>query len=165
VSAAEEWTVLVVLSVDRISDENTVTAEYLDSRDGEGATFFCRSEQPILGAGRRRRASTPHQLRSGPCHLSTEVKIRRENRLHLSRGHLPNQRKEIRSAFFTDIEPVSVQSNQVSANTTRRLEFRDQRLAPEIRPARLEIDKFGSHGPHRIGLTSRNGGRFFPDGT
>jgi hypothetical protein len=42
---------------------------------------------------------------------------------------------ERRSAFLTDIEPVSVQSNQVSANTTRRLEFCDQRLATEIRLA------------------------------
>lgn len=49
--ATGEWTVLVVLSVDRIGDESTVTAEYLDSRGGETTTFHCRSEQPVLGAG------------------------------------------------------------------------------------------------------------------
>ncbi|MGY2902939.1 hypothetical protein [Bradyrhizobium sp. URHC0002] len=49
--APDEWTVLVVLSVDRIGDENAVTAEYLDSRDGETTTFACRSELPIFDAG------------------------------------------------------------------------------------------------------------------
>ena len=37
--------------------------------------------------------------------------------------------------FLIDIEPVSVQSNRVSAETIRRLEFGDQRPALEIRPA------------------------------
>lgn len=46
-----EWTVLIVLSVDRIGDENAVTAEYLDSRDGETTVFKCRSELPIFDAG------------------------------------------------------------------------------------------------------------------
>ncbi|MBR1325729.1 hypothetical protein [Bradyrhizobium ottawaense] len=49
--APDEWTVLVVLSVARIGDENTVAAEYLDSRDGETTTFACRSELPIFDAG------------------------------------------------------------------------------------------------------------------
>jgi hypothetical protein len=47
----DEWTVLVVLSLDRRGDENAVTAEYLDSRDGETTRFSCRSEHPILEAG------------------------------------------------------------------------------------------------------------------
>lgn len=42
--APDEWTVLIVLSVDRTGDENAVTAEYLDSRDGETTAFSCRSE-------------------------------------------------------------------------------------------------------------------------
>jgi hypothetical protein len=37
--------------------------------------------------------------------------------------------------FLIDIEPVSVQSNRVSAKIIRRLEFGDQRPALEIRPA------------------------------
>ena len=49
--APDEWTVLVILSVGRIGDENTVAAEYLDSRDGETTTFACRSELPIFDAG------------------------------------------------------------------------------------------------------------------
>ncbi|QIP02976.1 hypothetical protein [Bradyrhizobium symbiodeficiens] len=49
--APNEWTVLVVLTVDRTSDENAVTAEYLDSGDGETTTFACRSEFPIFDAG------------------------------------------------------------------------------------------------------------------
>lgn len=49
--APDEWTVLIVLSVDRIGDENAVSAEYLDSRNGETTTFACRSELPIFDAG------------------------------------------------------------------------------------------------------------------
>ncbi|UWU84913.1 hypothetical protein N2605_00145 [Bradyrhizobium yuanmingense] len=49
--APDEWTVLIVLLVDRIGDENAITAEYLDSRDGETTTFACRSELPIFDAG------------------------------------------------------------------------------------------------------------------
>ncbi|WP_404470351.1 hypothetical protein [Bradyrhizobium ottawaense] len=49
--APDEWTVLIVLSVDRIGDENAVAAEYLDSRDGETTAFGCRSELPIFEAG------------------------------------------------------------------------------------------------------------------
>jgi hypothetical protein len=48
---ADEWTMLVVLTVDRVDEENTVTAEFLDSREGETTTFSCRSELPILEPG------------------------------------------------------------------------------------------------------------------
>jgi hypothetical protein len=48
---ADEWTMLVVLVVDRVDEENTVTAEFLDSREGETTTFACRSEVSILGPG------------------------------------------------------------------------------------------------------------------
>lgn len=48
---ADEWTMLVVLAVDRVDEENTVTAEFLDSREGETTTFACRSEHPILEPG------------------------------------------------------------------------------------------------------------------
>jgi hypothetical protein len=49
--AVDEWTMLVVLAVDREGDDNTVTAEFLDSREGETTTFSCRSELPILEPG------------------------------------------------------------------------------------------------------------------
>ncbi|MEY9748604.1 hypothetical protein ABIF65_007978 [Bradyrhizobium japonicum] len=49
--APDEWTVLIVLSVDRTGNENAVTAEYLDSKDGETTAFCCRSELPIFDAG------------------------------------------------------------------------------------------------------------------
>ena len=42
---------LVVLAVDRAGEDNIVTAEFLDSREGETTTFSCRSELPILEAG------------------------------------------------------------------------------------------------------------------
>jgi hypothetical protein len=48
---ADEWTMLVVLAVDRVDEENTVMAEFLDSREGERTTFACRSEISILGPG------------------------------------------------------------------------------------------------------------------
>jgi len=48
---ADEWTMLVVLAVERVDEENTVTAEFLDSREGESTTFSCRSELPILEPG------------------------------------------------------------------------------------------------------------------
>jgi hypothetical protein len=48
---ADEWTVLVVVSVERNDDENRVTAEFLDSRGVETTTFSCRSELPIFEAG------------------------------------------------------------------------------------------------------------------
>jgi hypothetical protein len=49
--APDEWTVLIVLAVDRISDENAVTVEYLDSSNGETTTFACHSELPIFDVG------------------------------------------------------------------------------------------------------------------
>jgi hypothetical protein len=49
--AGEEWTMLVVLAVERTAEENSVTAEFLDSREGETATFTCRTELPVLEAG------------------------------------------------------------------------------------------------------------------
>lgn len=42
---------LVVLTVERTAEENSVTAEFLDSREGETATFTCRTELPVLEAG------------------------------------------------------------------------------------------------------------------
>jgi hypothetical protein len=42
------------------------------------------------------------------------------------------------TGFFSYIEPVSVQSNRISANTIRRLEFGDQRPAREIGPVATE---------------------------
>lgn len=49
--APDEWAMLVVIAVDRAGDDNTVTAEFLDSREGETTTFSCRSELPVLDAG------------------------------------------------------------------------------------------------------------------
>jgi hypothetical protein len=48
---ADEWSMLVVLVVDRTDDENTVTAEFLDSREGETTKFACQSELPVLEQG------------------------------------------------------------------------------------------------------------------
>ncbi len=48
---ADEWTMLVVLWVTRTGDENAVTAEYLDSREGEKRTFTCRSDALVLEPG------------------------------------------------------------------------------------------------------------------
>ena len=47
----EDWTVLVVLTVERTEQENSVTAEFLDSREAETTTFTCLSELPVLEAG------------------------------------------------------------------------------------------------------------------
>jgi hypothetical protein len=49
--AGDEWTLLVVLEVVRSGDENAITAEYLDSREGETTAFTCRSEAPVLEPG------------------------------------------------------------------------------------------------------------------
>jgi hypothetical protein len=49
--ADDAWTMLVVLDAERTDDENSVTAEFLDSREGESTTFTCRSDIPILEAG------------------------------------------------------------------------------------------------------------------
>jgi hypothetical protein len=49
--AGNAWTMLVVLDVERTDDENSVTAEFLDTREGESTTFTCRSEIPVLEAG------------------------------------------------------------------------------------------------------------------
>ena len=46
-----EWTLLLVVFVDRNSDENTVTAEFLDSQTGETTQFKCRSAEPVLEPG------------------------------------------------------------------------------------------------------------------
>ena len=47
----DEWTMLVVLVVERAVEENAVTAEFLDSREGETTKFGCRSEFPLLEPG------------------------------------------------------------------------------------------------------------------
>jgi len=47
----EEWTLLLVVSVDRNGDENTVEAEFLDSQTGETTRFKCRSAEPVLEPG------------------------------------------------------------------------------------------------------------------
>ncbi|RQH12679.1 hypothetical protein [Bradyrhizobium sp. RP6] len=49
--AGDEWTLLVVIEVVRSGDENVITAEYLDSREGETTAFTCRSEGPVLEPG------------------------------------------------------------------------------------------------------------------
>ena len=46
-----EWTMLLVVSVDREGDENTVTAEFLDSLTGETTQFRCLSAEPVLEPG------------------------------------------------------------------------------------------------------------------
>jgi hypothetical protein len=46
-----EWTLLLVVSVNRDDDENTVTAEFLDSQSGETTQFKCRSDEPVLEPG------------------------------------------------------------------------------------------------------------------
>jgi hypothetical protein len=47
----DEWTMLLVVTVDRDGDENTVTAEFLDSKTGETTQFNCRSDEPVLEPG------------------------------------------------------------------------------------------------------------------
>jgi hypothetical protein len=46
-----EWTLLLVVDVRRDDDENTVTAEFLDSQTGETTQFKCRSTHPVLEPG------------------------------------------------------------------------------------------------------------------
>jgi hypothetical protein len=46
-----EWTLLLVVEVDRDGDENAITAEFLDSRSGETVQFRCRSTEPVLEPG------------------------------------------------------------------------------------------------------------------
>jgi hypothetical protein len=60
------------------------------------------------------------------------------------------------SAVFPDIEPVSVQTNRVSADATRRLKFGDQRLAPGIRHANGKLANFASQRLRRLALTLGN---------
>ncbi|MBX4911687.1 MULTISPECIES: hypothetical protein [Rhizobium] len=47
----EEWTLVVVQSVDRRGDENKVEGEFLDSDTGEQFRFTCRSAKPLFEAG------------------------------------------------------------------------------------------------------------------
>jgi hypothetical protein len=47
----EEWSLLLVVTVERDGDENTVTAEFLDSQSGETTQFKCRSDEPVLEPG------------------------------------------------------------------------------------------------------------------
>lgn len=49
--APDEWVMLVVTEVERAGDDNTVTAEFLDSREGETTKFFCRSAISVLEPG------------------------------------------------------------------------------------------------------------------
>lgn len=47
----EEWSLLLVVTVERDGEENTVTAEFLDSQSGETTQFKCRSDEPVLEPG------------------------------------------------------------------------------------------------------------------
>jgi hypothetical protein len=47
----DEWTMLLVVTVDRVGEENTVIAEFLDSLTGEITLFRCRSAEPVLEPG------------------------------------------------------------------------------------------------------------------
>ncbi len=46
-----EWTLLVVVSLERNGDENTITAEFLNSLSGESTQFKCLSVEPVLEPG------------------------------------------------------------------------------------------------------------------
>ena len=46
-----EWTLLLVITVDRDGNENSVTAEFLDLQSGETTQFKRRSDEPILEPG------------------------------------------------------------------------------------------------------------------
>jgi hypothetical protein len=48
---ANEWALLLVVTVEREGDENTVTAEFVDSLENEATQFKCLSEEPVLDAG------------------------------------------------------------------------------------------------------------------
>jgi hypothetical protein len=47
----EEWSLLLVVDVERDGIENTVTAEFLDSQSGETTQFKCRSDEPVFEPG------------------------------------------------------------------------------------------------------------------
>jgi hypothetical protein len=47
----KEWTLLLVVAVDREGIESTVTAEFLDSQSAETTQFKCRSAEPVLEPG------------------------------------------------------------------------------------------------------------------
>jgi hypothetical protein len=51
VRSGREWTLLVITSVDRRGERNTVKAEYLDSLSHETTAFTCRSSEPIFEVG------------------------------------------------------------------------------------------------------------------
>jgi hypothetical protein len=46
-----EWTLLLVVEVERDGEENAITAEFLDSQSGETVQFRCRSTEPVLESG------------------------------------------------------------------------------------------------------------------
>jgi hypothetical protein len=47
----DEWTMLLVVAVERAGIESTVTAEFLDSLSGETTQFRYRSAEPIFEPG------------------------------------------------------------------------------------------------------------------
>ena len=47
----DEWTMLLVVAVQQIADENTVTAEFLDSPQNETTKFVYRSVEPFVEVG------------------------------------------------------------------------------------------------------------------
>jgi hypothetical protein len=46
-----EWTMLLVVTIERKDDENTVSAEFLDSQANETTQFKCRSAESVLEPG------------------------------------------------------------------------------------------------------------------
>jgi len=49
--AADEWTLLVVLTAHREREENAITAEFLDAHEAETMAFTCRSALPVFEPG------------------------------------------------------------------------------------------------------------------
>ncbi|MET4345594.1 hypothetical protein [Bradyrhizobium sp. RT9a] len=75
-----EWTLLIVVSVDRDGDENIVEAEFLDSQSGETTQFKCRSDEPVLEPGdfvniRGKEISFVHKAKLIPVTFTDGVSI------------------------------------------------------------------------------------------
>ncbi|MGC2781125.1 MAG: hypothetical protein WA418_36355, partial [Bradyrhizobium sp.] len=48
---SRDWTLLVIISIERHGEKNTVKAEFLDSLNHEATEFVCVSSAPIFEIG------------------------------------------------------------------------------------------------------------------
>jgi hypothetical protein len=120
---ADEWALLLVVTVEREGHENTVTAEFVDSRENEKIQFRCQSAEPVLDAGdfvnmkgkeisfvTRRHWSRSRSWTEKRSSFRRQPNLNR--RLHLLRTLPLRRRPDRRRSFRNGIKPPTIRGSR-----------------------------------------------------